>query len=129
MRYAPTHLSYKKLQKETLCDVQLGSLIFLVVATRDKEEIRDLFIQIDAYLSWREVTFLWNKCESSFVTFVWLFCLTFVQSEVGCSVSKTVRSSLSTPGNVDGVPVGQRLVIIRFIKGVFNGERKNSSNT
>ena len=27
--YAPTHLSYKKLQKETLCDIQLSSLIFL----------------------------------------------------------------------------------------------------
>ena len=29
-RYAPTHLSYKKLQKETLCDIQLSSLTFLV---------------------------------------------------------------------------------------------------
>ena len=28
-RYTPTHLSYKKLQKETLCDIQLSSLIFL----------------------------------------------------------------------------------------------------
>ena len=28
--YARTHLSYKKLQKETLCDIQLGSLIFVI---------------------------------------------------------------------------------------------------
>ena len=29
-RYAPTHLSYKKLQNETLCDIQLSSLILLM---------------------------------------------------------------------------------------------------
>ena len=32
-RYLPTHLSYKKLQKETLCDIQPNSLIFLVEVT------------------------------------------------------------------------------------------------
>ena len=29
-RYAPTHLSYKELQKETLCEIQLSSRTFLV---------------------------------------------------------------------------------------------------
>ena len=67
-------------------------------------------------------------CETN-VNLALLLLSDYFRVKVGCSVSKTVRSSLSTPGNVVGVPVGQRLVIIRFIKGVFNGERKNSSNT
>ena len=33
MRYAPTHLSYKKLQMETLCDIQLSSLTSLMLHT------------------------------------------------------------------------------------------------
>ena len=47
--FAPTHLSYKKLQKETLRDIQLSSLTFLFTINA---------FQIYFLISLNEVTFM-----------------------------------------------------------------------
>ena len=49
-----------------------------------------------------------------------LFLYDLFRSGVGYSVMNTAPSSLSTFINIDGVPIGQHPVIIRFIKGIFN---------
>ena len=52
-RYAPTHLSYKKLQKETLCDIQLSSIIFLQELILLKEEFQSDFSIFCSFLHLR----------------------------------------------------------------------------
>ena len=51
---------------------------------------------------------------------IMLFLYDLFQNGVGYSVMNTARSSLSTFINNDGVPVGQHLVITRYMKSIFN---------